>query len=197
MITLGNTSMKSLKDKKSFTGNKYQRGLIIILFLGFVSWFVLKQNTNGLFSIIQKNQNLSIIISLGFFTLLGATIIPSEPLTLFLLKLYSPIMALLIAAVGNTLAALLEFFIGGNIGDLAEFEKRKAKLPFHLGEIPIQSPLFIMLARMLPGFGPKFVSLACGIDEVPLFTYTWATFVSNLIGAAMVVAGGYGLLKLL
>ncbi len=113
------------------------------------------------------------------------------------MTLYRPIVTVLIATIGNTLAALLEFFIGGNIGDLAEFEKRQAKLPFHLGEIPLQSPLFLLLARMLPGFGPKFVSMTCGIYKVRLSTYTWTTLISNLIGAVMVVAGGYGLLKLL
>ena len=169
----------------------------MILFIGSVSLFVLRHDTNGWLNIIQKRQKLSIFISLVSYALLGATLIPSEPLTLLLLKLYGPFLAVTVATGGNTLAAFLEFFIGGNIGDMAEFEKRKAKLPFRLGEIPIQSPIFLLLARMLPGFGSKFVSLACGMYQVPLFTYTWTTFVSNLIGAVMVVFGGAGLLRLL
>jgi len=165
--------------------------------MGFVSLFMLRQDISGLLSIIQKHQNLSMVISLSLYTFLGATLIPSEPLTLFLIKLYGPFLAVTVAAIGNTFAAFLEFFIGGNIVDRAEFEKRKAWLPFHLGDLPVQSPLFILLARMLPGFGSKFVSLACGIYRVPLSTYAWTTFVSNLIGAVIMVAGGYGLLKLL
>jgi hypothetical protein len=51
---------------------------------------------------------LSVIISLALYALLGATLIPSQALTLFLLRLYSPVMTLLIAAVGNTLAAFLD-----------------------------------------------------------------------------------------
>jgi uncharacterized membrane protein YdjX (TVP38/TMEM64 family) len=183
--------MKPIQD------HKYLRGLFIILLVSFVSLFMLRQDTSGLLSIIQKYQNLSVVISLSLYTLLGATLIPSEPVTLFLIKLYGPFLAMAVATIGNTLAAFLEFFIGGNIGDLAEFEKRKARLPFHLGNLPVQSPLFILLVRMLPGFGSKFVSLACGIYRVPLFTYTWTTVLSNLVGAALVVAGGYGLLKLL
>lgn len=177
--------------------HKYLRGLLIILLVGFVPLFMLRQDTNGLLSIIQNHRNLSIVISLSLHTLIGATLIPSEPLTLFLIKLYGPFLAMTVAAIENTFAAFLEFFIGGNIGDLAEFVKRKARLPFYLDGLPVQSPLFILLARMLPGVGSKFVSRACGIYRVPLSTYAWTTFVSNSIGAVMVAAGGYGLLKLL
>ncbi len=176
--------------------HNYLRGLLIILLVGLVSLFLLRQDTSGLVSIIQKYQNVGLVISLSLYTLLGATFIPSEPLTLLLIKLYGPLVAMTVATIGNTFAAFVEFFIGGNIGDLAEFEKRKARLPFHLGEIPIQSPVFLLLARMLPGFGSKFVSLACGVYKIPLPTYAWTTFVSNLIGAAMVVVGAIGLLKL-
>ena len=176
---------------------KYARQLLIIFSVGLMSLFAFRQDVGKFLAIVVKYPTLSIVISLSLYALLGATPIPSEPLTLLLITLYSPIVTVLIVTIGNTLAALLEFFIGGNIGDLAEFEKRKAKLPFHLGEIPLQSPLFLLLARMLPGFGLKFVSMACGIYKVRLSTYTWTMLVSNLIGAVMVVAGGYGLLKLL
>ena len=126
---------------------KYTRQLLIVLLVGLISLFAFRQDVSGLLMIVRKYQNLSFIISLSLYTLLAATPIPSEPLTLILMTLYRPIVAVLIATIGNTLAALLEFFIGGNIGDLAEFEKWKAKLPFHLGEIPLQSPLFLLLAK--------------------------------------------------
>ena len=183
-----------MKPSRDF---KYPRQLLIILSVGLISLLAFRQDISKFLTIVGKYPALSIVISLSLYALLGATPVPSEPLTLLLITLYRPIVTVLIVTIGNTLAALLEFFIGGNIGDLAEFEKRKAKLPFHLGEIPLQSPLFLLLARMLPGFGPKFVSMACGIYKVRLSTYTWTTLISNLIGAVMVVAGGYGLLKLL
>ena len=191
--------MTSPQNEKSLKDDKDRRSLVILLFVGLVTitLLLLRPNTSTLLNNIQKHKNLGIVISLSLYALLGATVIPSEPLTLFLITLYGPIPTVLIAAVGNTLAALVEYFVGGNIGDVAEFEKRKAKLPFHLGDLPVQSPLFIMLVRMLPGFGPKFAGLACGIYKVPLSTYVWATFLSNLIGMAVFVAGGYGLIKLL
>jgi uncharacterized membrane protein YdjX (TVP38/TMEM64 family) len=79
---------------------------------------------------------------------------------------------------------------------MTDFEKKKAKLPFSLGRLPVDSPVFLLLARMLPGFGTKFVSLAGGLYQVPMITYLWTTTVSNLIGAVFFVLGGYGLIKL-
>lgn len=176
---------------------KYQQPLLVAVLVILVILCMSKIDTTYLFDFIKRYEKASVLISLLVYTLLGATLIPSEPLTLFLINLYGPWPAALIATVGNTLAAFLEFSIGGNIGDVAEFEKQRARLPFHLGDIPIQSPLFLLLGRMLPGYGPKFISLACGIYKVPLSTYAWTTFVSNLLGAVFVAFGGYGLLKLL
>jgi uncharacterized membrane protein YdjX (TVP38/TMEM64 family) len=103
----------------------------------------------------------------------------------------------LLAVIGNTLAAFAELLIGGSIGDISNFEQKKEKLPFHLEKLPINSPIFLLLARMLPGFGPKFVSLASGIFHVPLFTYLWTTLAANIVGAIFVVFGGYGLISLI
>ncbi|MGE5248881.1 MAG: TVP38/TMEM64 family protein [Bacteroidota bacterium] len=176
---------------------RYLRPLGIVLLAVLVSLFILKEGPPELLRISQRYHDLAIVVSLAVYALLGATLVPSEPLTLLLVTLYGPLLTLVLATVGNTLAALVEFLIGKNMGDLAEFERRKAQLPFRLGEIPIRSPVFLLLARMLPGFGPKFVSLACGVYGVPLSTYTWTTIVSNLIGAALVVSGGYGVMRLL
>ncbi|MEN6436747.1 MAG: hypothetical protein ABFD58_13125 [Anaerolineaceae bacterium] len=50
---------------------------------------------------------------------------------------------------------------------------------------------------MLPGFGPKFVSVVSGVYQVPMGTYLWTTVVANLLGAATIVLGGTGLLALI
>jgi len=107
------------------------------------------------------------------------------------------VVAILLATVGNTLAAIIEFYIGGGIGDLTDFEQKKGKLPFNLGKLPINSPVFLLLARMLPGFGPKFVSVVSGVYQVQMGTYLWTTVVANLLGAAMIVLGGTGLFALI
>ena len=108
-----------------------------------------------------------------------------------------PLFAILLATLGNTLAAIVEYFVGNDIKDLIDFEEKKKKLPFHLGQLPINSPVFLVLARMLPGYGAKFVSIACGVYHVPMITHVWTVAVSNLIGAALVTLWGTGLIHLI
>jgi uncharacterized membrane protein YdjX (TVP38/TMEM64 family) len=154
-------------------------------------------NTQELQGFLQRYKTWSIAVSLGIYTLLGATPVPSEPLTLIITSMYGPWLAALLATLGNTGAALIEFFIGGRISDLSDFEEKKKKLPFHLGELRFDSPAFLLLGRMLPGFGPKFVSVVAGIYQVPIWTYLWTALVSNSVGAALVAGGGYGIFQLL
>ncbi len=172
---------------------KYVLALLLITLATIVA---LHQDTQKLLEFLQKNGKLSLFISLFLYALLGATPIPSEPLTLVIVTLFGPLLAALVATLGNTLAALTEFFIGGRIGDLSDFERRKTRLPFHLDRLPIDSPFFLLLGRMIPGFGPKFISVVSGVYQVPLWTYIWTALVSNALGAGMIAFGGYGILKL-
>lgn len=145
---------------------------------------------------LVKYEKYSLSLCLLAYMILGVTPIPTEPITLFIIAWKGPVDAILMATIGNTLAAVIEFYIGGSIGNIADFEKKKEKLPFHLGKLPLNSPLFLFLGRMIPGFGPKFVSLASGIYQVPLFTYLWTTLSANLIGAAVFCLGGWGILRI-
>jgi uncharacterized membrane protein YdjX (TVP38/TMEM64 family) len=131
------------------------------------------------------------------YAVLGATPIPSEPLTILAATIYGPLYATLVATLGNLFSALVEYFIGRQVGSVANFEQRREKLPFGLGKFPVDSPVFLILARNLPGYGAKFVSLVAGIYRVPLWRYIWTTVVATLPGAAVVAYGGLGLLHLL
>jgi len=181
------------------TGKRSKRSKIlkaagVLVLVGVVSAYAYRQGTQEVLALVERNKEAGIGISLVVYALIGATVIPSEPLTLLLTAAYGPVLAIAVATVGTTLAALVEYFIGGSLGDLADFERRKEKLPFHLSQIPIDSPVFLFLGRMLPGFGSKFVSLACGVYNISLFTFVWTAVLSNLFGAAMVAMGGFGLL---
>ena len=177
--------------------SKITKAVIAAFLIILATVLALTLNTQDLQNFLQKYKTWSIAVSLGLYAVLGATPIPSEPITVIFAGMYGPWLAALLATIGNTFAALIEFFIGGRINDLSDFEKKKAKLPFHLGDMPINSPAFLLLGRMLPGFGPKFVSIVSGVYQVPLWTYIWTAVVSNGIGAAMVAGGGYGIIKLL
>jgi uncharacterized membrane protein YdjX (TVP38/TMEM64 family) len=169
---------------------------LVIIVVGAII-LALNFNISQLNYLLEKYERFGICICLFAYIFLGITVIPSEPVSILVLAWKGPVVAILLATIGNTLAAIVEFFIGGGIGDLTDFEKKKEKLPFHLGKLPINSPAFLLLARMLPGFGPKFVSIASGIYQVPMITYLWTTIVANMIGAAAIVLGGSGLLKLI
>jgi uncharacterized membrane protein YdjX (TVP38/TMEM64 family) len=170
---------------------------VILLFIAGIGYVASHYNFSAIKTFIQQYEQYIILISLALYAVLGATPIPSEPLTVFIASFEGPLLALILATFGNTLAALVEFYIGGSIGELSDFEKRKKQLPFHMGDLPIDSPILLLLGRMLPGFGPKFISIICGVYKVPLFTYLWTTVVSNLLGAAIIAYGGYSLINLL
>jgi uncharacterized membrane protein YdjX (TVP38/TMEM64 family) len=131
------------------------------------------------------------------YAVLGATPIPSEPLTILSTTIFGPFDAALAASLGNLLSAMIEYYIGWQIGNVSSFEKRKERLPFGLGKLPVDSPVFLIGARNLTAYGAKFVSLAAGMYHVPLWRYTWTTLVSTVAGAFIVAYGGWGLLQLL
>ena len=58
---------------------------------------------------------------------------------------------------------------------------------------PVDSPVLLVGARVIPGYGSKFVSLISGFYRVPLLCYIWTTFIATLLGAAITAYGGYKL----
>jgi uncharacterized membrane protein YdjX (TVP38/TMEM64 family) len=163
--------------------------LLVVLGVLVLALFVSRQ-MEQVRQFIRAGGWWGILFSLTLYGVLGASPIPSEPLTVFMSTIYGPLPATLIAGSGNLLAALVEFFIGVKVGDVANFEQRKNRLPFGLGKMAVDSPIFLIGARMLPGYGPKFVSLIAGIYRVPLWRYTWTTAFSTLLGAAAFAYGG-------
>jgi uncharacterized membrane protein YdjX (TVP38/TMEM64 family) len=43
---------------------------------------------------------------------------------------------------------------------------------------------------MIPGYGPKIVSMMAGIYRVPLLRYLWTTAIPIFVGAAAFAFGG-------
>ncbi|NPV55354.1 MAG: hypothetical protein HPY76_01590 [Anaerolineae bacterium] len=171
---------------------------LIVLLLIIAVIFSLNFEIGDFKTFLLNNEKYGLLIALTAYILLGVTFIPAEPVTFLVLTWKGPLIAIILATMGNTLAGVIEFFIGGNIGDIADFQKKKEKLPFKLGRLPIDSPLFLLLARMLPGFGPKFVSIAGGAFGVPITTFLWTMVVSNLMGAGFIVlfaAGVFAIIK--
>jgi uncharacterized membrane protein YdjX (TVP38/TMEM64 family) len=145
---------------------------------------------------LRANRSQAALISVGIYFLLGFTFIPASPLTLFLAVFMGPIETVVIATVGNTLAALLEYQIGTKVGDVFNFEAHMDNLPFRLGELPITSPLLLMSGRLLP-LGKRGFSIVCGAYQVPMGRYLWTTVLMYIINASILAFTGTGLLRLI
>ena len=165
--------------------------LLIVIFFVFVS-----KEMETVREFIRRSGWVGMVMSVALYGMLGASPIPSEPLTVFISTIYGPFTATIVAGVGNTLAALIEYYVGGHIGSVASFVKRKESLPLGLGKLPVNSWIFLIVARMLPGYGPKFVSLLAGLYRVPVLRYLWTTAIPTFIGAAIFAYGGFGLFNL-
>lgn len=137
-----------------------------------------------------------LVISVFVYAALGMTFIPSEPLTLLLGAMFGPWVAMLTSWIGNTLAAIVEYYVGKNIGSAANFLEKKEKLPFGLGKLPVDSPWFLIGGRAIPLYGAKAISVVAGVYHVPLFRYIWTTAVTIFFGSLMFSFGGFGLGKL-
>jgi uncharacterized membrane protein YdjX (TVP38/TMEM64 family) len=169
--------------------------LLILVVLGIVL-FGLTQDISRWSDVIRQSGWVGLVIAVGLYALIGASPIPSEPLTLFLAVTFNPLVATLVAGLGNLLAGLVEYAIGRMAGDIVDLEKKRQKLPLGLSKFPLESPLVLIGARLIPLYAPKIISLASGAYHVPLRRYLWTTAIVTFGGAALLAYGGNGLLNL-
>lgn len=166
---------------------------VMIVALG----FFISEEMDAVRAFILRSGFWGLLISVAVYGLLGLTPIPSEPLTVLLSTVYNPLIATVVAGSGNLLAAVIEYILGERISSISSFEERKKHLPFGLGKLPVDSVPFLLIARSLPGYGPKFVSLLSGIYRVPIHRYLWTSALITFIGAAIFAYGGFGLIQLI
>jgi uncharacterized membrane protein YdjX (TVP38/TMEM64 family) len=181
---------------KIFNRDNYLKFLGLLIILGVAIWGSLKFNFDEIKPFIRQNQSQAILISLVVYVLFGFTFLPSVPLTLFIAVLIGPFQAAVIAALGNTLAAVFEYQIGKTVGDVVSFETIKKKLPFGLNKLPVDSPLFLLSARSIPA-GSRAFSVVCGAYQVPMPTYLWTTSVMYFVTSAFLAYGGSKLIDFL
>lgn len=137
------------------------------------------------------------LISILIMGVLSATPIPTDPIVILNGAIFGPFVGILVSWMGNNFAAIIEYFIGRGIGNVANFDKQKAKLPFGLSKFPADSPWFLICGRFIPQFGGKLVSIAGGVYHVRFSLYLWTALISNLVGSVLFVYGGHLLLLLL
>jgi len=186
------TPKTSAQQKKTERSQSISILIFSLLIMGLIAIFV-TTDLNKIKAFIEQAGAWGVVISILLYAVLGVTLIPSEPLTLFIGALFGPLLATLIAGVGNTLAAFVEYYLGTHIGSATNFIDKKNKLPFGLGKLKIESPLFLVGARMIPGYGAKIVSMLAGIYRVPLLRYLWTTAIPIFLGSAIFAFGGFGI----
>lgn len=188
--------LKSRLISNEFLGNPHNiiRVVLIGLIITGAVFISLNYTMADIQDYIQANPRQTIMISLLIYVSFGLTFLPSIPLTLFIAVLIGPLQAAIVATVGNTIAAMLEYQVGKTIGDVVDFEGIKSKLPFGLGKLPINSPLFLLAARSIPA-GTRGFSLVCGAYQVPLIRYAWTTFTMFFISSLVLAFGSLQVIK--
>lgn len=188
--------IKKLTQKKWFNRQNLMRFLLILVVLVIAIIFSIKFDIKTIKEFIQTNPTHAILISIAAYILFGLTFIPTFPLTILIAFLLGPLAAALIAAFGNTIAAFWGYQVGKSVGDIVDFDKKKSKLPFGLGKLPIRSPLFMLAARSLPA-GSRAYSIVCGAYEVPIPLYLWTTSLMFFLNSAFLSFGGMKLLNII
>lgn len=146
--------------------------------------------------LVENNTNLTVLISLLVYALLGMTFIPTSPITLFLAILIGPLSAALVATLGNTISALVEYKVGGTLGDIFNFVEKKNRLPFNLGKLPIHSPYVLLFGRLVPG-GVRGLSYVAGAYQVRKDLFLSTTVTMNILSAIFLAYGGEKLISLI
>lgn len=189
-------NLRSRLTSNAFLSNPHNivRIVLIVVIISAAIFVSLHYTMADVKDYIENNPRQAILISLLVYISFGLTFLPSIPLTLFIAVLIGPLQAAIVATVGNTIAALLEYQVGKTIGDVFHFEKLKSKLPFGLGKLPIDSPYFLLAARSIPA-GTRGFSVVCGAYQVPLLSYTWTTFTMYFISSLVLAFGSVGLIQ--
>lgn len=171
--------------------------IIVVMTVILIVVILLTNHLNGVRDFIHRSGWVGMVASVLLYALLGASPIPSEPLTVLIAASIGPLASTFVTGIGNLLSALLEYYLGHKISDVANFDKQREKLPFGLGKLPVNSPLFLIGARMIPGYGPKFVSVIGGMYRVSMWRYIWTTAIATFAGAALFAYGGFGIFNLI
>ena len=179
-------------DSKSLTPKKEQKSILVLgstVIFCIILIFIPSQVLVPIKRMVVNSGSFGILICISLLGILGISPIPSEPITVFITGIFGPFLAMIITWLGNLFSALLEYGIGINMREITDFEKIRQNLPFNLSALPIDSPLFLIAGRMVPGVGPKVVSLVSGIYRVPIRRYIWTTMLANIFGAFAIAFG--------
>jgi len=146
-------------------------------------------------NLIHQSGELAPYISTILLAVLGPTPIATDPILILISISYGPLVGVIVGTIGNTLAMFFEYFVGYRL-----YKEYKPKLPKNkitrwFYSLPIESPWFLLLGRMIPGYGTKVISLIAGSYKINLKLYLWTSFLSALFGAIITSYGGFSIVE--
>jgi len=165
-----------------------------ILAAGVVAWWVARHF--GITEDWVKNAGAwGPVVAVGLYILLCFTPIPSDGITVLCGVLYGWGYGVLISWIGNTLAAMVEYFVFRDVRTVTQFDAQKKKLPKWLQKWPVNSFWFLFGVRFIPGFGGKLVSIMAGMYKVAWWRFLWTAAVANVLGSFVYILFGWGLVS--
>ena len=167
--------------------------MTIIVFILFKRIYFIAKHTNFITTLLVKSGPWAPIVATLLYPLLAPTPVTTDPITVVIGVAYGPLVGVIIAWIGNTLAAVVEYYLGSKIIKAETLKKGMKKMPFGLGKLPVDSIGFLVFGRMIPGYGGKIISILAGIYKVPMKRYIWTTAVTTLLGSILLAYGSYGL----
>jgi uncharacterized membrane protein YdjX (TVP38/TMEM64 family) len=169
---------------------------VSILLLVYVLYLTFRE-TEQITKFLLSAGSLTPLLTIIFLGLLGPTPIATDPIVMLMGVTYGAFWGMIIGAIGNTLAMFIEYYFGYKLAVYFDYDKGKDKLPKFIRKFPIDSWIFLIFGRMIPGYGSKIISLIAGAEKVNLKTYLWTSVLSGIFGAALLSYSGVEILKLL
>lgn len=186
--------MKKKSFKTKFKKRFWQG--ISLFAIAFILYLTFKE-TDKITNLILSVGLLAPFFTIIVLTVLGPTPIATDPIVMLMGITYGPFWGAVIGTIGNTLAMLVEYYFGYKLAEIFDYEKGKEKLPKFIQKFPIDSWVFLIFGRMIPGYGSKVISLIAGAEKINLKTYLWTSVVSGIFGAIVLSYGGVEILKYL
>jgi len=171
---------------------RYLPAVLVIIAVIFLAKYI---DIGELRKFLDQNERLGFFVCYLAYVVLGVACLSPDPITIMVIAWKGPVPAIILKVLGDTTLSLIDYYFGTSISDVADLEKQKSKLPFNLGKLPVDSPKFMLLVRLVPGIGGKFASVGAGAYRVPMKTYLWTTVVINLLGAIFLCFGGYQVIQ--
>jgi uncharacterized membrane protein YdjX (TVP38/TMEM64 family) len=167
----------------------------ISLFLVVFVLYITFQETSRITNFLLGAGVLTPILTVIVLTILGPTPIATDPIVMLMGVTYGFFWGAVIGTLGNFFAMLVEYYFGYKLAEIFEYDKEKEKLPKFIQKFTLDSWVFLIFGRMIPGYGSKIISLIAGAEKVKLRTYLWTSMVSAIFGAFILSYGGVEILK--